>query len=101
MAEPLHVGLDIGTSCVRAIAIDRTGRILALATRTMPPPERHADGGITQCPGLWRNAALAALREIARICPGDVRAIAVDGTSGTLLLTDVAGRPLGPARMYN
>ena len=32
---------------------------------------------------------------------GEVRAIAVDGTSASLLLADAAGRPLGPALMYN
>lgn len=30
-----------------------------------------------------------------------MRAIAIDGTSGTVLLTDAQGQPLGPALMYN
>ena len=35
------------------------------------------------------------------IDPRSARAIAVDGTSGTVLAIDAAGRPLGPASLYN
>ncbi len=37
----------------------------------------------------------------ATIPADEVRAIAVDGTSASLLLSDAEGRPLGPALLYN
>jgi D-ribulokinase len=101
MQEPLYIGLDIGTSGARAIAIDRVGAVVAQSIRPLPPPVRQEDGGIVQDPLIWRDAAFGALGGIAEAAHGKIAALAVDGTSGTLLLTDGAGRPLGPARMYN
>ncbi len=55
-----------------------------------------------QAPELWWQAVEALLDELfTRVAPGRIAALAVDGTSGTLLLTDAAGSPLGPALMYN
>jgi sugar (pentulose or hexulose) kinase len=97
----LYVGLDLGTSGARAVTIDATGAVVASASRAMPPPLETEDGGRLQDPAVWREAAFGALAEVAGRAGSEIRALAVDGTSGTLLLCDEAGRPLGPARMYN
>lgn len=95
------LGLDLGTSGARAVAIDAAGAVVASASRAMPAPLEAADGGRRQDPAVWRKAALGVLTEIGRRCEGEIRALAVDGTSGTLLLCAANGTPLGPARMYN
>ncbi len=100
-AAALYVGLDLGTSGARAVAIDAAGTVVANASRAMPAPLEGEDGARSQEPAVWRKAAFGVLAEIARSGAGKIRALAVDGTSGTLLLCDPAGRPLGPARMYN
>jgi sugar (pentulose or hexulose) kinase len=99
--ETLHLGLDVGTSGVRGIAIDRDGTIRAQASRAMPAPSQ-ADGVIAQDPMVWWQAVEAVLEAVAReVGPGRIANLAVDGTSGTLLLADAEGRPLAPGRMYN
>lgn len=101
MASTLHLGLDIGTSGVRAIAIDAAGEVRAQASRPMPPPT-EAGGAIRQEPEVWWQAVEAVLAAVAAEAGlGRIASLAVDGTSGTLLLADVQGRPLGPAGMYN
>lgn len=99
----LHVGVDVGTSGVRAIAIDRDGAVRGQATRPMPAPDLGPDGAVRQDPEVWWTAVTGALGDLASGLddPGAVRSLAVDGTSGTLLLADEAGRPLAPAGMYN
>ena len=97
----VYLGLDLGTSGARALAIDDVGAVVASASCAMPAPLEAEDGGRLQDPAVWREAAFGALAEVARNCAGRIRALAVDGTSGTLLLCDDAGRPQGPARMYN
>ncbi|MGH6912136.1 MAG: FGGY-family carbohydrate kinase, partial [Geminicoccales bacterium] len=95
----LFLGVDVGTSGVRALLIDTQGRVVASASEPMAAPEHSADGSVTQSPAIWRRAfeqVIAALPE-----PERVRAVAIDGTSGTLLLADAAGEPLGAASMYN
>lgn len=55
-----------------------------------------------QEPEIWWEAVKTALRILLLEVPvSSIAAIAIDGTSGTLLLTDAQGVPLGPALMYN
>jgi hypothetical protein len=101
MMEPLFAGLDLGTSGARAVAIDGEGAVAATAARSIPAPREEADGGRLQDPASWREAAFGTLRELGEACGPRIQALAIDGTSGTLLLTDGEGRPLQPARMYH
>jgi len=58
------------------------------------------DGVLAQDPVVWWDAVTTVLDEL-RPAAGRIASLAVDGTSGTLLLADAEGRPLAPARMYN
>ncbi len=100
--EPLYLGIDLGTSGVRAQAIDARGHLHAAAGAPLPPPDVRA-GRIEQDPALWWEAVCRCLAGIvgAGIDRKRIRAIAVDGTSGTLVLCDRHGTPLAPALMYN
>ena len=101
MAQPLFLGIDVGTSAVRGCALDATGGIAGMATATLPAP-RQQGAAIDQEPEIWWRALTDMLRELGRSLDlGAVARIAVDGTSGTLLLADEAGRPLSPGLMYN
>ncbi|MBK5963234.1 carbohydrate kinase [Thiocystis minor] len=96
------IGLDLGTSGCRAVALDGSGTECASARVAMPPPFRLANGGVEQDPELWWQAAhtvLKTLGETLRDRPP--AAICVDATSATLLIATPDGRPLGPALMYN
>jgi len=97
----LHIGIDLGTSGVRAIVIDDSGHPHGEASVGLPAPQR--DGArCEQDPALWWQAVTDCLqRLLTQIPASDVASIAVDGTSATLLLADADGRPLGPALMYN
>jgi len=96
-----YLGIDIGTSGCRACLIDGAGRVLAEVTAPLPP-SRPVDGGFEQDPETWWTALTGVLDRLAAQQPlGAVAAIAVDGTSATLLCCDAAGAPLGPALMYH
>lgn len=104
---PLFVGLDVGTSGARALAVTARGEIAARASQALPPSRMPAPGHVEQHPADWRTAALetltglvAALRDAGH-APDAVRALAVTSTSGTLVAVDAAGQPLRPALMYN
>ena len=101
MSEALFIGIDLGTSGCRAMAIDADGQLRADASTVLAKPIR--DGAkAEQSPDLWWQAVRETLAILlSKFSPGSVKALAVDGTSGTLLLTDDQGEPLGPALMYN
>ena len=94
-------GVDVGTSAVRVMACDRGGRVAAVAAVDLPEP--HNDGPRReQDPESWWRAVVQALKQVtAKVDPACIRAVAVDATSGTLVLTDAAFRPVGPGIMYN
>ncbi len=97
----LCLGIDIGTNGARIIAVDAAGAAVARAVQPMAPPRREGDRA-EQDPTIWWEAVLAAFATLAgEIDLTRVRRIAVDGTSGTFLLIDDAGRPQGPGIMYN
>ncbi|WP_455218235.1 FGGY-family carbohydrate kinase, partial [Kaarinaea lacus] len=97
----LFIGIDLGTSGCRAIAINAQREIIASAVTDLPQPVQN-NNHVEQGPDLWWNAVVACLSELTtRINTDEVEAIAVDGTSATLLLTDENNTPLTPALMYN
>lgn len=97
-----YIGVDLGTTGCRGVAIDGSGNQIAEAARPLPPPTRDGLGGSRQDPELWWEALVGVLRTLAGDLPGHrPRALAIDGTSATLLLADEAGAPLGPALMYD
>jgi D-ribulokinase len=87
----LSLGIDFGTSGARAVAIynDRnicwTGRL----------PRSSQD------PAQWAAILAQLLAQIPSEIKSQIDRIAIDGTSGTVLLCDELGRPLGPALMYD
>lgn len=99
-ADAVHLGLDLGTQSARAVAVDGTGRLLGAASR---PLTGHRTGvRHEQDPEQWWSALAAACRAaLTGVDPRRVRDLAVDATSGTVLLTDPAGTPLTPGLMYD
>ena len=96
-ADPssLFIGIDLGTSGCRAVAININGTIKAQARFDYPEPKQ-------QSPQSWWSATQDVLQKLfSQINTQDVKAIAVDGTSSTVLLCDQSGEPLTPALMYD
>jgi sugar (pentulose or hexulose) kinase len=98
---PLFLGVDLGTSGCRAIVIDAGGTEVARTSVPLPPPDRPAPGCAEQDPRVWWEGVRAAVRGLPPPGRAGVVAVAVDGTSGTVLLTDGDGTPVGRALMYD
>lgn len=102
MIPACYIGIDLGTSGCRAVAVDQEGRPIAKARTDLPQPTRDGSGGVEQDPRLWRDALIRVLRAlVARLAARVPFSLCLDGTSATLLLCDPEGAPLGPALMYN
>ncbi len=97
----VFIGIDVGTSGCRAVAIDADARCIAEARAPLPEPIRR-DGGVEQEPELWWAGLESALTSLLDDIPRTaVYALALDATSGTVLLVDDQERPCAPALMYN
>ncbi|MEP1611904.1 MAG: FGGY-family carbohydrate kinase [Roseobacter sp.] len=97
MQNDIFLGLDIGTSGARAVAIDGDKTAVCWGSSLMQDhsPD-HRD------PKCWLAAARAALHQVGeQIDRTRLRAICVDGTSGTMIPIDAKGTPLSNGLMYN
>lgn len=94
----LALGIDVGTSGVRAAAVDVDGHRVAFAATAMPLP-LEVGGLVMQDPTVWWDATRRALHRLS-VDLSRVGAVAVDGTSGTILGIDANGRPVTPGQMY-
>ena len=100
-AADLVLGIDIGTSGARVAALDRDSVCVAMAAASMAAPERRGVF-VTQEARLWWQTAKKAMRALGKkIDLARVRALSVDGTSGTLVGVGFTGIPLAVGSMYN
>lgn len=101
MKSTLYLGLDLGTSGCRAVAIDTHGVVHAQAALAYAVPIR-VGVNVEQDPEVWWQGTISVIKDLLRqIDARHVCALAVDATSGTVLLADAHGQPLSPALMYN
>ena len=103
-SAPVVAGVDIATSAVRVLCVDAEGTVRGEGGAQLPPPVRDERGRSEQDARAWWPAAAAALRRATAQLPcggGEVRAVAVSATSGTIVLADREGTPLCPASMYD
>ncbi|UZF91090.1 xylulokinase [Bosea sp. NBC_00550] len=97
------IGIDLGTSSLKAILVDDRQRLLAAATRDLHV-HRPEPLWAEQDPADWIEAALSALRELRQIAPAAFRGCRGIGLSGQMhgaVLLDQAGRPLRPCMLWN
>jgi sugar (pentulose or hexulose) kinase len=99
--KDITIGIDIGSTAVKAVAADADGHVTARVRvphqLRVPAPdlmEHDADEA-------WRRGPLEAFKEVRRLAPGpDVRAVAVSAMVPSMTAVDTAGRPLTPGLLY-
>jgi xylulokinase len=95
--KAVTIGIDIGTTAVKAVAADEDGRVVARARipheLRVPAPDRlehNADEA-------WRLGPLRALEQLAR---PDALAVAVSAMVPSLTAVDAAGTPITAGLLY-
>lgn len=91
MNNPLYLGLDFGTSGARAIVINAHGEIASQA---------HCNYDIANWPS-WLRALTWLCASLPRPIRQRLAAIAIDGTSSSVLLCDETNVPVLPPLLYN
>ena len=92
----LYLGIDVGTSGVRAMVVDARGELAASSRAELPSPVAGQ-----QDAELWWQALQDCLSALSADTRALVEALAISGTSGTLLLADSELQAVGLACMYN
>ncbi len=93
MTQSLVLGIDLGTSGVKVIALADNGKVIS------EQKKEYKKGFIYI--NEWKRNCELLIKEIPKEHKKNLRAIAVDGTSGTLIACRPNGEPLGNAIPYN
>lgn len=99
----LHVGIDLGTSGIKAVLIEDLSRVIAVAAEPVAV-SRPRIGHSEQDPDLWVTTVLACLDRLAAEAPREMAAVRGIGLSGQMLaalVLDADLRPLRPAMLWN
>ena len=99
----MYLGIDLGTSAVKAILVDDTQRVVASASRALTsasPRPGHSE----QEPADWIDATFAILDALKTDHPrelADVEGIGLSGQMHGATLLDATLRPLRPCILWN
>ena len=99
----MYLGIDIGTSEVKAVLLDDAHRVVATAGTPLGV-QRPQPGHSEQAPADWWRAtqsALAQLRDARPQAYATVRAIGLSGQMHGAVLLDAQSRVLRPAILWN
>ena len=97
MSGPVFVGIDLGTSAMKGVAVAHDGTVEARA-RAPYVTHRRAGGCAEQDPADWFGALASVVSSLASHAePSRWDAIGLSGMLPTLVLLDSAGQPIGPA----
>ena len=90
----MYLGLDFGTSGARSCVLNEAGLI------THQERIVYQDAS-QQTPQDWRAALHTLLKSLPEHIAANLQRIAIDATSGTVLLCDAELEPVSPALLYN
>ena len=99
MSGSVTVGIDIGTTSVKAVSVDGDGRVLArtrVAHRLLSPEPDLLEHDAAQA---WRRGPTRALAEVTRTGPAPA-AVCVASMVPSLTAVDRRGRPCAPGLLY-
>lgn len=99
----MDIGIDIGTSEVKALLLDEAQRVVGMAHAALPI-SRPAPLWSEQDPHDWWRATLATLAELRSAHPAayaEVRGIGLSGQMHGATLLDAQDRVLRPAILWN
>jgi sugar (pentulose or hexulose) kinase len=92
---PVYLGLDLGTTNVKALLVDSEGRICANGSA---PVSRSctSDGGVEQDIEEIYSATCAALRQtVEGVDPKSIRSLGISAQGGALQILDAEQNPVG------
>lgn len=96
--QTCFLGIDIGTSGTKTLAVTTAGKVLASATAPHPSSSPRP-GWIEQDPADWWRGVGATVRDVVGRLDGGAASIAgigLDGHMSSLVAIDEAGEPLRP-----
>ncbi|MEW9095837.1 MAG: FGGY family carbohydrate kinase [Clostridiaceae bacterium] len=102
------IGLDMGTQGVRGIVTNYKGELICESNIKFDVINcSNIEGFIEQDSSMWLNSTIDVLKDLVYKFKNmgrrveDIKALSLDGTSGTIVFLDKDNKPLSNGIMYN
>ena len=100
MAEPMLIGVDVGTTSVKASVFDAKGSVFRSFSQTYPT-HRPNPNHVEQDPDDWMKLVLRALSDLGTDAPsGQITAVGLTSQVNTHVFVDAGGNALLPAIVW-
>ena len=96
----MYLGIDIGTSSVKAVLVDDSAAIVAQASDSLAV-SRPQPGFSEADPDSWWRATVTAVRNLPAAARAAVRSVGLSGQMHGATLLDAQDKPLRPAILWN
>ncbi|MGL4881455.1 MAG: FGGY-family carbohydrate kinase, partial [Waterburya sp.] len=90
-----YLGIDFGTSGARAVVIDQAQSLVT------SQQSHFCQLAPEQLPQMWQNTLYTLIAQIPLAIRKQIKAIAINGTSSTVLLCDGSGNPITSPILYH
>ncbi len=103
VTTPTLLGVDLGTSSVKAVVTDSSGRLLSEVSRTYAVESPNTGWAESDPRAWWRETVLAVRQAVAQACNGGAAAPSAVGLSGQMhgvVLADAKLEPVRPAILW-
>lgn len=100
MTEVVYLGIDLGTSAVKILAMSSNGNVLAKESAEYPVHSSQP-GWSEQSPNDWWNATCSAVRRVIADLPGmQIAGVSFSGQLNGFVLVDKNGEPVHDALIW-
>ena len=95
-----YIGLDLGTSGLKGLLVDRLGNVIKESNESYPV-HYPRDGWSEQNPEDWTLATRKILKTLSQGVEGDVKGISIGGQMHGLVILDEQDNVIRPAILWN
>ena len=101
MTQPTFLGIDIGTSSIKVVAVSPSGQLLAVTSSPMTVSVEHP-GWSEQQPEDWWTGTCSAIRQaLVEIDSPEVLGVGLSGQMHSLVALDGSKQVVRPAILWN
>ena len=101
MSQSAFIGIDVGTSSIKVIAVGPDGKLLASSSSPMTVDVKRP-GWSEQSPEDWWRGTCSAIQSVLAVCDSpEILGIGLSGQMHSLVALDDAGQVIRPAILWN
>ena len=101
MTQPTYLGIDVGTSSIKVVAVNPSGQLLAVTNTPLTVNVEHPGWSEQHPEGWWAGTCSAIKQALAEIDSPEVFGVGLSGQMHSLVALDESKQIVRPAILWN